>query len=319
MTAQEFDNSFDVLYNNITSNQAPGLDSYEKSLFLTKAQDEIIKNYFLKQSNPKQAGFDDNQKRQADFSNMMKSLTFTQFDSTGSVSAVIGSTLETTASADDNTTYYRRVSNTSGIGYLKDSSYRYIETVPGSTPRSESLYTLKRLGSDGPGRYVSQPNAVCVSLNDSDVFIIVNERVQVTRVNNGTEQTVQLVVKPISYEEYDRLMQKPFKYPVHYQAWRLMTDTNKRLDIVVGPTDTVSKYSVRFIKRPKPIIVASLGDLTIDGYSYGTGANQASGCELDEILHQEILQRAVELAKVAWTANGQDNAQLVIQTGARSE
>lgn len=49
MTPEEMSNEFDVLYNNITSNQAPGLDEYEKSLFLTKAQDEIIKAYF----NPK--------------------------------------------------------------------------------------------------------------------------------------------------------------------------------------------------------------------------------------------------------------------------
>ena len=145
MTAQEFNDSFDVLYNNITSNQAPGLDSYEKSVFLTKAQDEIIKNYFLKQSNPKQAGFDDNQKRQADFSNLMKTVTFTQFNPTGAVAAVASSTtLGVNATADSNTTYYKRISDTSGIGYLKDGSYRYIETIPGNIPRSEILYTLKR-------------------------------------------------------------------------------------------------------------------------------------------------------------------------------
>ena len=49
MTTQEFSNEFDVLYNNIMSNQAPGLDEYEKSVFLTKAQSEILINYF----NPK--------------------------------------------------------------------------------------------------------------------------------------------------------------------------------------------------------------------------------------------------------------------------
>ena len=34
MTIQEFSTEFDVLYNNVTSNQAPGLNEYEKSLFL---------------------------------------------------------------------------------------------------------------------------------------------------------------------------------------------------------------------------------------------------------------------------------------------
>ena len=46
MDIKEFSNEFDVLYNNIMSNQAPGLDEYEKSVFLTKAQNELIKNYF---------------------------------------------------------------------------------------------------------------------------------------------------------------------------------------------------------------------------------------------------------------------------------
>lgn len=72
MTIQEFSNEFDVLYNNIMSNQAPGLDEYEKSVFLTKAQSEIIKNYFNPKGNKYQEGFDGSQKRQVDFSKLMK-------------------------------------------------------------------------------------------------------------------------------------------------------------------------------------------------------------------------------------------------------
>lgn len=72
MTIQEFSNEFDVLYNNIMSNQAPGLNEYEKSVFLTKAQSEIIKNYFNPKGNKYQEGFDSSQKRQVDFSKLMK-------------------------------------------------------------------------------------------------------------------------------------------------------------------------------------------------------------------------------------------------------
>lgn len=46
MTNSEFSNEFDILYNNITSNQAPGLDAYEKSVFLTKAQEDIVLAYY---------------------------------------------------------------------------------------------------------------------------------------------------------------------------------------------------------------------------------------------------------------------------------
>ena len=69
MTTQEFSNEFDVLYNNIMSNQAPGIDDYEKSVFLTKAQLEILKNYFNPKGNKYQEGFDNSRKRQIDFSN----------------------------------------------------------------------------------------------------------------------------------------------------------------------------------------------------------------------------------------------------------
>ena len=46
MTLEEFSLEFDILYNNITSNQAPGLSELEKSIFLTQAQEVIIKQYY---------------------------------------------------------------------------------------------------------------------------------------------------------------------------------------------------------------------------------------------------------------------------------
>ena len=245
MTAQEFNDQFDVLYNNITSNQAPGLDEYEKSVFLTKAQDEIIKNYFLKQSNPKLAGFDNNQKRQIDFSNLIV---------------------------------------------------------------SETLATDTK-------NFVSQPNAVSVNLDNlsEKLLLIINERIEVVRVYRNYK-VIPLVIKSISFDEYDRLMQKPFKYPTYNQAWRLMVN-GKISDIVIGPGDTVRNYYIRYIRKPKPIIVGELGNnVSIDDLH----SPQTPVCELDPILHQEILQRAVELAKIAW-ANPNDNVQTLIQTGARSE
>lgn len=42
MTTQEFSLEFDLMYNNIMSNQAPGLTEYEKSLFLTQAQEALV-------------------------------------------------------------------------------------------------------------------------------------------------------------------------------------------------------------------------------------------------------------------------------------
>lgn len=242
MSTSEFSDIFDVLYNNITSNQAPGLSEYEKSVFLTKAQDEILKNYFNPKSkgNNTQDGFDANQKRQIDFSMLTTVETKTSFG----------------------TSLFDGRSNT----------------------RSVSL----------PGK----------------MMMAINEMATVSR--NGNSVLLQVI--PIKFDEYSRLMSKPYKRPLKYQAWRLINnDTANKADIVIGPSDSLSNYTIRYIRRPNPIIVSNLDSLTIEGKS------DTTECELDPILHEEILQRAVELAKVAWTTTGQENLQPVMQAGQRSE
>lgn len=72
MTIQEFSDQFDVLYNNITSNQAPGLTEYEKSVFLTKAQSQLVREYFNARVDSVGGGFDGSQKRQYDFSGLIR-------------------------------------------------------------------------------------------------------------------------------------------------------------------------------------------------------------------------------------------------------
>lgn len=42
MNVTEFSQRWDLLYNNIASNSAPGLDEYEKSVFLTQAQQSVV-------------------------------------------------------------------------------------------------------------------------------------------------------------------------------------------------------------------------------------------------------------------------------------
>ena len=242
MSVEEMDNMFEVLYNNVTSNQAPGLNAYEKSVFLTKAQDEILKNYFNPKSkgNNTQDGFDASQKRQIDFS--------------------------------------------------------MLTTVETKTSFGNSIF-------DG------RSNTRSVSL-PSKIMMAINEMATVSR--NGSSVLLQVI--PIKFDEYSRLMSKPYKRPLKYQAWRLINnDTANKADIVIGPSDSLSNYTIRYIRRPNPIIVSNLDSLTIEGKS------DTTECELDPILHEEILQRAVELAKIAWTTTGQENLQPVMQAGQRSE
>ena len=81
MTIDEMSNSFDALLNSyaLTANFGEGsskgtitLDEYEKSVLLTQAQDIIVKSYFTPKSNQVDGGFDDSERRQADFSSLIK-------------------------------------------------------------------------------------------------------------------------------------------------------------------------------------------------------------------------------------------------------
>jgi hypothetical protein len=87
---------------------------------------------------------------------------------------------------------------------------------------------------------------------------------------------------------------------------------------IIGRFDSAPTYKIRYVKRPRPIRLAEFNTETY-GVTLGSDGTAAQTYELPEHLHEEILQRAVELAKVAWTATGQDNAQMVLQAGQRSE
>ena len=151
------------------------------------------------------------------------------------------------------------------------------------------------------------------------MLVFVNERLEVTRT--GFTSPVLLTVIPISYTEYARQMSKPYKRPLHYQAGRLLntsevtqdltTVTTRNADIIAGSQDTFSKYVARYVKRPQAIVLVNLeGDLTVGGVA------TEQECELDPVLHQDVLQRAVELAKAAYT--GDLNSQIVLGTNSET-
>lgn len=72
MTNQELKNEFLISYNAIASNSAPGIDDFELSVYLTRAQLEIVKNYYDPLSNRKQKGFEATEKRRRDLNQLVK-------------------------------------------------------------------------------------------------------------------------------------------------------------------------------------------------------------------------------------------------------
>lgn len=242
MNNLELSNEFDVMYNNIMGgeNVAPGLDEYEKSVFLTKAQNQIVKDYFNPRLNKPMQGFDGSEVRQIDFSMIMRVAPITSF-------------------------------------------------------------TNAQLDNRNNSKRAEMPEGI---------LAVVNEFVDVQRDGKA----VRLSVYPIEYTEYARLMSKPYKRPVHYQAWRIVDSTNnkKEAEFIVGTNDTIQKYTIRYVKTPRAIILQDLdGDVSLDG------VQTAQECELDPMIHHEILQRAVELAKAAYV--GDLSSQIALGQSSQTE
>ena len=253
MSTEEFSNAFDTAlasyshkaeFGDQASYADVALDEYEKSIFLTQAQDNIVKSYFNGRTSV-DGGFDDSTRRQIDFSSL---ITVTSIEET------------------------------------KDASITCFD------PRGK-MFKLPSNDSD--------------SSETSSVLFMLNEQI---RIKKGNSIVATLVVVPISYKEYDRLMSKPFAQPLKKQAWRLFQGSSDDYTIVTelilkqSILDDLSKtegnepnktleYYIRYIRRPRPIILENLADgLKIDGTSKKTD------CELNPILHIDILEEAVRLA-----------------------
>lgn len=181
---QGWSKGFDIMWNNIMSNMAPGISEYEKGVFLSAAQVEVAKDYLSANANNLREGVDDSARRQADFANL-------------------------------------------------------IDTVSGTAVPTDALMIL---------------NESCG--------------------NNA--------VVPLSYREYMRVMQKPYKKPPKGQVWRII-GASGALELI--PSASTSDYSATYIKCPPDINLA------------GTFV----GSSLPEHLWDEVLIRAVNLAKIAWT------------------
>ena len=235
MTTQEFSNTFDTLLNSYRDIKDFGktqsyysmeLDEYEKSVLLTQAQEIIVKSYFDRTLNAQGQGFDDSERRQIDFSELI------------SVKKPVKNDAEDAVKYDDRSVLF-----------------------------------------DMP----------------KDILFMLNEKV-IEKVSEDSSKSY--VVVPLGYKEYDRLMSKAYAQPLKKQCWRLFqnpTGVDLASELIPIQGTTIDEYKIRYVRRPKPIILTDLaggeysGGLDIDGVSV------VSECELNPIIHMDILVKAVEL------------------------
>lgn len=335
MTNEEFSNEFDVLYNSITSNQAPGLDEYEKSVFLTKAQDEIILQYFNPKGNKFQEGFDGSRKRQIDFKNLLRTIRFTQeyridkyntdlekFDSRSIVFPIPQDVLLFINESLTNSTGEIKI-----VQPISMDEYTIYMQKPFQYPPKKFVWRLLNnyFYQSNPSLEIRDSNnaLVCTIYNNSEEKIFVFDYQIISSEGGFIESDIisNNIIKIRGTNSVEVL--KNYLEQFNVLVVIKNTDKSAKVNTVILPregqfveligyninTDVV--YSLKYIKRPNPIVLDTLPDkLSI------RGVTSKSSCQLDPIIHQEILQRAVELAKAVY--QGDLNAQIAIGSNSQT-
>lgn len=370
MTTQELSNQFDILYNN-ASNSAPGLDEYEKSVILTKAEKDLVRDYFNSRTVKTGEGFDDSQKRQYDFSTLLRTVKlelkslllitsdiyqkdFNIFDNRSLIYvAPPDFFLSINESIIDNNN--RRYS----VLPISYSEYNRLMLKPYGYPLKRQAWRIISDSSSTLGEYsctyvelqsdTSKFLTVIRSKSSKDLFF------HIRRDSFSTDNTLKSPIITVKDKFIDiQLLVPEGKMLNYWNAYLRDEDALKRgkLDKYIYPLDGIMngawttedikpvdiyilsyktqtgesvsapifeiignfpsfevEYNMRYVRTPKPIILVDLSEvqegLSIDGY------NKITECELPANMHEEILQRAVELAKATY----QGDLNSIIQTG----
>ena len=217
----EWSLGFDQLYNNITSNQAPGLNEYEKSVFLTDAQESVV------------------------------------------------------------------------IGLYNGSLGRSFEETEELTSYLDTLVT--QFDCDEVSSDIHIVSGSHVFALPEDLLFRTYEK---CTLDTGTCGDMDAIVVPVTQDEFWRTNRNPFKGPNKTKVLRLTfaeSGSEKYSELV--SRFPIKAYSLRYLKRPEPIILTDLADgLTVRGES------NAKTCQLPEQIHQTILEQAVAKAKAVWAS-----------------
>ena len=121
----------------------------------------------------------------------------------------------------------------------------------------------------------------------NDVLFMIYEQCTLSDDNNCINNKIVSVV-PTIHDDLDKVLKNPFKSPNSRKVIRL--DFDNKIELI--SKYNISNYKVRYLKKPNPIILVSLED----NLSINNGDTEVSNGETNPILHERIVQRAVQLA-----------------------
>ena len=125
-----------------------------------------------------------------------------------------------------------------------------------------------------------------VEIEDSVLFMIY-EQCTLSDDNNCINNKIVSVI-PTIHDDLDKVLKNPFKSPNNRKVIRL--DFDNKIELI--SKYNISNYKVRYLKKPNPIILVALED----NLSINNGDTKVSNGETNPILHERIVQRAVQLA-----------------------
>lgn len=245
MTTQEFSNAFDTLLNSYDTQTAFGnetsrvdivLDEYEKSVFLTQAQEEIVVNLY-NGKNPYGDSFESTEEMRRYLDVLVKTKKY---------------------GIEDKVAAEHKVSS---------------KSIFFSLPNDIAFITYEQVtfGDEALG---------CYNGETADVY-------------------------PVTQDEYNRIMRNPFRGPTKYKVLRMDTGVQGKEDTTM--VELISKFDIKeylmkYLSKPSPIILVDLpNELEIKGISTETP------CKLNDILHETILKRAVQMALASKSINSKGN------------
>ena len=123
-----------------------------------------------------------------------------------------------------------------------------------------------------------------VEIEDSVLFMIYEQCTLSDKDNCINSRIVSVV--PTIHDDLDKVLKNPFKSPNNRKVIRL--DFDNKIELI--SKYNISNYKIRYLKKPNPIILVKLEDLNIDK------KQEVSNGETNPILHERIVQRAVQLA-----------------------
>ena len=121
----------------------------------------------------------------------------------------------------------------------------------------------------------------------NDILFMIYEQCTLSDKNNCINNKIVSVV-PTIHDDLDKVLKNPFKSPNNRKVIRL--DFDNKIELI--SKYNISNYKVRYLKKPNPIILVTLED----NLSINNGDTKVSNGETNPILHERIVQRAVQLA-----------------------